>query len=120
MTQEELVEISNAAHDLWFDVAEITLGPDRVLGIPLSGDTPERNLFMLGFLTHEIPVRRYLLEIGSVVRYVVNESEGVGTYDIAEITFDESTVSVVIRSMIPLELRVVVSQLDVRLNEIVF
>lgn len=102
---------------MWFNVDQVSLDQaTRVLRVPLTDESSKQNLLAFRSPALEKP-RQRLLEIHAVLSYTLHESEGVGSYDVNRISFDEGSNLIEIRCGIPLRFQVCVAELDIRLKE---
>lgn len=116
-TKAQLAQLAGTVHDMWFDVDQVSLDHStRVLRVRLFDESRKQNLsdFRRTALDKQ---RRRVLEIHTVSSYTLRESEGVGTYDVNLILFDEGNKLIEFRTGIPLLFQVCVTELDVRLKE---
>ena len=88
--------ITDVVHDLWFDVTKVVFdATSRRVRVPIEPD--------------------WVLEVAKVDSCDLQESEGVGLYDINELLFSRDPRTLKITTGIPLTFRIGVSQLDVAL-----
>ena len=118
---DQLEELSSLIHDEHFDLNDVTFRNDqKVVEIPyrrIFHDGPcrtIRNWFI--FKTIEVDVIRALLTIRNVEEYTFKDSARIGTFSFNTVSYDARVL--VFECCEPLELRMVVSRLDIESRDI--
>jgi len=112
--------ITGLVHDCYFDVDKIEF--DEIKGelrIPFDygADKEARVLRRIWFLSKaETPFLEALLTIHKVKNWALNDTEGIGSYDFNELTFDEKSQTVTVKSNVPLGLSAEVENLQVSVS----
>jgi hypothetical protein len=112
---EELDAVVAAIHDYWFDTDRIVfdeLGSTLSFAFsrPPAGATDRIIFFPRKRRAGDV---ESFLRIRHVRRWIIDDTEGVGSYDFNEITFDSATMVLHITTGIPIGLTIEVEKLDV-------
>ena len=117
----QLEELNSLIHDEYFDLDDVRFHKDqKIVEIPyrrIFHDGPSRLIrSWFIFKTVEVDVIRALLTIRNVEEYTFKDSAGIGTFSFNTISHDGTTL--LFECCEPLELRIVVSQIDIESRDI--
>ena len=94
----EIIKITDAIHDCWFDLNEIQFDKDKsILLIPYEVKKKEGPL-----KTPKESKTNYLLQIKNVKDYKINDTEKIGSYDFNKIEYYEDKNQIIITTGVPL------------------
>lgn len=113
----DLDSVTDLIHDRWFDLDSLTLDSSTsVLEIKFEKEHPEQKMTKRRFLIVKlasIPVTEALLRIHFVKSYHVTDDAKVGRYDFNRLSYRRELQELSVVTGIPLDLRIIVSQLRV-------
>ncbi len=116
-----LDKINNVVHDCFFDVDDISFDSGRrVLSIEFKREALERSKLLRTrgpLKTWQIPIIQCMLKFFHVASYEINDTEGVGTYDLKEVTFESQSSRIVVKTGIPIQIEVQVSSFEIEIEE---
>lgn len=112
----EINQINDLFHDCWFDVNRIINTDDNTFKLHFTRylETKRRlqkNRFL--FKQFEIPEVECVLEIHEVKSFEITDTEKVQFYDFNELVFDQKTNTILIRTGVPLSIKIEVSSLKI-------
>lgn len=112
---DEINQINDLIHDCWFDINSINTDDNTFkLYFTRYLETRKRllkNSFL--FKQFEIPGIECVLEIHEVKSYEISDTEKVQFYDFNELVFDQGTNTILVRTGIPLSIKIEVSSLKI-------
>lgn len=112
---DEISQINDLLHDCWFDINKINTG-DNTFKLYFTKYLETRNRLLKNyflFKQFEIPGVECVLEIYEVKSYEITDTEKVQFYDLNELAFDQGKNMILIRTGIPLSIKVEVSSLKI-------
>jgi hypothetical protein len=115
---DELESIAGFLHDRWFDLEEVRLDNTRnELRVPFLDRRPGSGRIRrrLAGRAEEGPQVAGELVVSNVVGYSIDDRAGVRWFDFKWISYDDQTRRLSIRSNMPLEVLIIVEDLDVSL-----
>ena len=115
----ELEPLSDFLHDSYLDID--TFNYDRSKGeisVIFKKELYEDRVPVGGFIVrrYSVPVRQFVLTISNVTAYELNDTEGVGYYDLCQLLFDPVENRLEFPTGVPLHFAVNVSALKMRLD----
>ena len=112
---DEINQINDLIHDCWFDINRINTDDNRFeLHFTRYLKTKKRlqkKWFI--FKQFEIPGIDCVLEIHEVKSYEISDTEKIQFYDFNELVFDQGTNTILVRTGIPLSIKIEVSSLKI-------
>lgn len=112
---DELNQINDLIHDCFFDIDRITVDNNTCIlyftRYLVSRKKPIKRWFL--FKQYETPGLECILEIHEVKSYSIKDTQKVRFYDLNELIFDQKTNMILVRTGIPVSIKIEVSSFKI-------